>query len=88
MNDTDDIIDSVSATLNLESFFSQFEHGNHPFFRECYHVGYKDRGNNLNEASIIEGLIQGEINTLSIVYMMFLNGKLTGYKTFEESCRQ
>lgn len=88
MSDKDDIIDPITTTLNLESFFSQFEHGNHPYFREGYHVGYKDGGNDLNEASIIEGLIQGEINTLSIVYMMFLNSKLTGYKTFKESCRQ
>ena len=88
MDNTDDIVDPVTVMMNLESFFSQFEHGDHPYFREGYRVGFKDRGNDLNEASIIEGLVQGEINILSIVYMMFLNGKLTGYKTFEESCRQ
>lgn len=42
MNNKNDIINSVIATLNLESFFSQFEHGNHPYFREGYHVGFKD----------------------------------------------
>ena len=88
MDDKNDIIDPVTATLNRESFFAQFEHGNHPFFREGYHVGYKDGGGDLNEASIIEGLVQSEINALSIVSMMFLNDKLMGYKTFEESCRQ
>lgn len=56
MDDTDDIIDTITATLNLESFFSQFEHGNHPFFREGYNIGYKDKEEALNEASIIEGL--------------------------------